>query len=73
MKFGINTPHSDNDLMTSVAQPLDNNQIAYQLDILIPQGLLAITQGLDDSIVCGQSDGATIRVDVLNTIQRSRH
>ena len=30
-------------------------------------------KGLNDSMACEQFDGATIRADVLDTIQESRH
>ena len=33
------------------------------------QGLTATTEGLNDSMACGWSNGATIRADVLDAIQ----
>ena len=73
MRFGTDTLHLDNDTITKVAQLLDNHLMKYRLDVPMPQGLTAITQSLDDSMACRQSDGTTIRADVLNTIQGSQH
>ena len=47
--------------------------MADRLDAPMPQGLTATTQGLDESMACGRSDGATIQADFFNTIQESRH
>ena len=59
--------------MTRMAQPLDKDLMAHRLDAPMPQGLTATTQGFDESMAYGQSNGATIQVDVLNTIQKSWH
>ena len=72
MRFGIDTLHSDNDIMTRVAQSLNSNLMAHQLKVLMLQGLTTTTEDLNDSIACGQSDGATIPADVLNIIQKFR-
>ena len=46
--------------MTKVVQPLNNDPIAKQLNISILRGLSATTQGLEDSMAYGQSNGAII-------------
>ena len=62
--------HSDNNSVTRVARLLDNNWMTHQLDDSMPQDPLATTQGLDESMVCGQSIGATTRAQVLAETQR---
>ena len=57
-------------MITKVARPLDNNLMAHRLDTSIPQGLTATTQSLDDLMACGQSNGAIIQANVLDTIQK---
>ena len=59
--------------MTRVARPLNRNLMAYRLDAPMPQGFTATTQGLDESMAYGRSNGATIQADVLDTIQESCH
>ena len=57
--------HSDNNLMTIVTRPLGDDPMAWGLDASIPRGLPATIRGLDDSMACGRSDGATARVKNL--------
>ena len=52
-----------------MTQWLADDPMAHRLDVPMPRGLPATTQGLDDSMACGRSDGATIRADVLDTIR----
>ena len=59
------TLHLDNTSMTKVVQPLDDNPMAKQFETSMLQGLSATTQGLDDSMACGRSNGATIRPEVF--------
>ena len=35
----------------------------------MPQGLIATTQGFDNFMACGRSNGITIQADVLDSIQ----
>ena len=51
--------------MTRVAQPLNDDRMIHRLDNSMPRGLLATTQGLDNSMACGQTDGATARAKVF--------
>ena len=51
--------------MTRVAQPLDDDWMTHQLDDSMPRGLPATTQGLEDLMACGQTNGATAPAEVL--------
>ena len=56
--------HSDNS-MTRVVRPLDDDpkaqQLQWRLDASMPRAPPSTTRGLDDSMACGRSDGATTR------------
>ena len=73
IRFGTDTLHSDNDMMTRVAQPFNKDLMAHWLDTPMLQSLNATTQGLDESMACGRSNGVTIQADVLDMIQESWH
>lgn len=60
----------NNNLMKKVAQSLNNNPIAKQLNTSIYQGLFAIAWDLDDSITHGQSNSAIIQAKVFAATQK---
>lgn len=62
--------HLNNNLMKKVAQLLNNNPKAKQLNTSIYQGFFAIAWGLDDLIAYGQSNGAMIQAKVFAATQR---
>ena len=47
--------------------------MAYQLDPLMPKGLIATTQDLDDLMACKQFNGIIIQVNIFDTIQEFQH
>lgn len=54
--MSINTIHLNNNLMTKIAQLLNNNLIAYKLNIFIFQESIS-TQNFNDFKVCKQFNG----------------
>lgn len=56
----MDTIYLDNNSVTKVAQSLDNNPIAKQLDAFMFQGIFVTTRGFHNSMACGQSNDPII-------------
>ena len=67
MRFGTDTPHSDKLDDESDATTRRRSDSTPTRCLYAPRGLTATTQGLDDSMACGRSEGATIRAEFLDT------
>ena len=60
--------------LSAITQGLDDSMAwRRSTQYLYPRDFSATTQGLNNSMACGRSDGATIRADILDTIQKFRH